>query len=258
MFASRGGRDDEGQVVALREIDLNVEAGEFVVILGPSGCGKTTLLRIIGGLLRPSDGAILIGGESLWVGENRNDAVVQELGVVFQDANLFPWLTIEENVSLPLELRGVPKRERLEKAHELCALVGVNGFEAMYPRELSGGMRQRVAIARALSYEPHILLMDEPFGALDALTRDQMNLEIQRIWRNSKSTIVFVTHSIPEATFLADRIVLLSPRPGMIQSITEVSFPRPRGIDLQTEVAFQEIVRDLRHQLGITDARGPE
>src|SRR5262249_3915020 len=163
-------------------------------------------------LIRPSSGAIHIGPHDLWLGDQRNSTVTSDLGVVFQDHNLFPWYSVENNVSLPLKLRGVDKQERLVKARELCGLVGISGFEAAWPRQLSGGMRQRAAIARALSYDPHILLMDEPFGALDAITRDQLNLELQRIWLRQGCTVVFVTHSISEAVFLGDRILLLSPR----------------------------------------------
>ena len=172
------------------------------------------------------------------------------LGLVFQDANLFPWYSVQENIALPLRLRGVDKAKRRERALELSELVGLGGFEEAYPRELSGGMRQRVAIARALSYEPEILLMDEPFGALDAMTRDKMNVELQRIAAATRATVVFVTHSITEAVFLADRVVLLSARPGRLRSVTPVHFERPRSnLDLQTDVEFQEIAKELRHQL---------
>ena len=170
---------------------------------------------------------------------------------MFQDANLFPWFSIESNVALPLRLRGLPKAERLAKARELCRLVGIAGFERAWPRQLSGGMRQRAAIARALSCAPHLLLMDEPFGALDALTRDQLNLELQRIWLGQCCTIVFVTHSISEAVFLADRILLLSPRPGRVDTVVEVPFPRPRAMTVQDEPAFQHIVRRLRERLEV-------
>jgi NitT/TauT family transport system ATP-binding protein len=174
---------------------------------------------------------------------------LSKLGVVFQEALLFPWYSIETNVALPLKLSGVPKADRLKRARELCALVGIAGFERAWPRQLSGGMRQRAAIARALAADPEILLMDEPFGALDAMTRDQLNLELQRIWMHTRSTIVFVTHSIPEAVFLADRIVLLSPRPGRIHSVVEVPFARPRAPSLSDDGEFHRIVRHLRTQL---------
>ncbi len=236
-------------VLAVDRTDLRIPGGEFLVLLGPSGCGKTTMLRMIAGLIRPSAGGIHIGERDLWRGDRRDDAAVNELGVVFQEANLFPWFSIEKNVALPLRLRGVPRDERLAKARELCRLVGIAGFERSWPRQLSGGMRQRAAIARALSRDPNILLMDEPFGALDAITRDQLNLELQRLWMAQACTVVFVTHSIAEAVFLADRILLLSPRPGRIDTELRVPFPRPRPTSIQSEPAFQEIVRELRERL---------
>jgi len=240
----------QGSTLALSEIDLTVGREEFVTLVGRSGCGKTTLLRILAGLIRPTEGEVRVGGRPLWNGGKRDDEALAMLGLVFQDANLFPWYSVQENIALPLRLRGVNKAKRRERALELSQLVGLGGFEEAYPRELSGGMRQRVAIARALSYEPKILLMDEPFGALDAMTRDKMNLELQRIAAATKATVVFVTHSITEAVFLADRVVLLSARPGRLRSVTPVHFERPRSsLDLQTDVEFQEIARELRHQL---------
>jgi len=243
-FATR-----EGEVHALDNIELNVGRKEFVVLLGPSGCGKTTLLRVIAGLIRPTSGKVEIAGRPLWNDNKRDREAVQDMGVVFQDANLFPWLTIEQNIALPLRLRSVAPGKRLARARELARFVGLGGFETRWPRELSGGMRQRAAIARALSYEPDILLMDEPFGALDAMTRDTMNVELQDIWIKTGRTIVLVTHSITEAVFLADRIVLLSPRPGRIDTVVSVPFARPRDLDIQTDVSFQEIVRLLRGRL---------
>jgi NitT/TauT family transport system ATP-binding protein len=237
-------------------VSLSVGRKEFLVLIGQSGCGKTTLLRILAGLIQPTEGEVRVGGSSLWSGGRRDDEALAKLGLVFQDANLFPWYSVEDNISLPLRLRGVGKSERLKRAHELAELVGLKGFERALPRELSGGMRQRVSIARALSYNPEILLMDEPFGALDALTRDKMNLELQRIADASGATVVFVTHSITEAVFLADRIVLLSPRPGRIRSVTEVAFERPRSVDVQTDAGFQERVRELRHQLEEDEGEG--
>jgi NitT/TauT family transport system ATP-binding protein len=234
---------------ALRGISMEVRAGEFVSLVGRSGCGKTTLLRILAGLVAPTSGHVLIGGQSLWKGGGRDPDALEKFGMVFQEANLFPWFSIEDNIALPLKLRGVDRRRRRERARELCELVGLTGFEKAYPRELSGGMRQRAAIARALSYDPSILLMDEPFGALDALTRDRMNLELQRISVVTGATVVFVTHSITEAVFLADRVVLLSPRPGRIRSVTPVGFPRPRSLDVESESGFQDVVRRLRREL---------
>jgi NitT/TauT family transport system ATP-binding protein len=244
---------------ALRGISLAVGAGEFVSLVGRSGCGKTTLLRILAGLVTPTSGHVLIGGQNLWKGSGRDPAALEKFGMVFQEANLFPWFSIEDNIALPLKLRGVDRRRRRERAGELCDLVGLGGFEKAYPRELSGGMRQRAAIARALSYDPSILLMDEPFGALDALTRDRMNLELQRISVVTGATVVFVTHSITEAVFLSDRVVLLSPRPGRIRSVTPVGFPRPRSLDVEGEPGFGEIVRRLRRELDEDgDAAGEE
>jgi NitT/TauT family transport system ATP-binding protein len=235
--------------LALTGIDLTVKSQEFVSIIGQSGCGKTTLLRILSGLIKPTQGEVRAEGRSLWRGEDLDKETVSKLGLVFQEANLFPWYTVEDNIALPLKLRDVETATRRRRAHELCELVGLTGFEKSFPRELSGGMRQRAAIARALSYRPSILLMDEPFGALDALTREKMNLELQSIAEATQATVVLVTHSINEAVFLADRVVLLSPRPGRIRSITEVPFARRRKVDLQTLPEFQDIVRELRHQL---------
>jgi NitT/TauT family transport system ATP-binding protein len=239
----------ENAVHALAATDLAVREGEFVVLLGPSGCGKTTLLRMIGGLVPPTAGTLLIEGHALWTSAGVRSAAVSDLGMVFQDANLFPWLSIEDNIALPLELKGMGREARRRKAGELCKLTGIAGFEKRWPRELSGGMRQRAAIARALSYDPRILLMDEPFGALDAMTREAMNLELQRIWMETGKTIVLVTHSISEAVFLADRIVLLSPRPGRIDTVLDVAMPRPRASEIQTSSEFQAIVRRLRQRL---------
>ena len=237
------------ETLALADIDLAIRKQELVTLLGQSGCGKTTLLRILAGLTQPTTGEVTIAGRSLWHGERRDDQALRKLGLVFQDANLFPWYTVEDNIALPLLLRKVDRSERRRRAHELGELVGLQGFEKALPRELSGGMRQRVAIARALSYNPEILLMDEPFGALDAMTRDKMNMELQRIAEATRATVVFVTHSIAEAVFLANRVVLLSARPGRIRSITEVDAPRPRPLEATADPGFQAKVLELRRQL---------
>jgi NitT/TauT family transport system ATP-binding protein len=237
------------ETLALTGIDLSIARQEFVALVGQSGCGKTTMLRILAGLIKPTTGEVSIAGRPLWQGNSRDDDALRKLGLVFQDANLFPWFNVEDNISLPLRLRGADKKTRQARAHELSELVGLNGFEKALPRELSGGMRQRVAIARALSYDPEILLMDEPFGALDAMTRDKMNMELQRIAALTEATVVLVTHSIGEAVFLADRVVLLSARPGQIKSITAVDAPHPRQLEVTAQPGFQDKVIDLRRQL---------
>jgi NitT/TauT family transport system ATP-binding protein len=243
--------------LALDDVNFSVARREFIALIGPSGCGKTTLLRILAGLIRPTDGTIEIDGNPLWHGSRRDDQALRMLGLVFQDAHLFPWYTVEDNIGLPLRLRGAGRREWRDKAHELAELVQLKGFERAYPRELSGGMRQRVAIARALSYNPEILLMDEPFGALDAMTRDRMNLELQSITKATGATVVFVTHSITEAVFLADRVVLLSARPGRLRSVTPIELGRPRDLELQSDALFQDTVRELRHQLYEDEEHSP-
>ncbi|WP_291415112.1 ABC transporter ATP-binding protein [Actinophytocola sp.] len=242
-------RTKRAHTQALSDVDLTIGDGEFVSVIGRSGCGKTTLLRMLAGLVSPSSGEILVEGRSLWHGSTVDSSVMSELGVVFQEANLFPWYSVADNIALPLKLRGDGRAARQERVAELADLVGLKGFEKAYPRELSGGMRQRVAIARALSIGPKLLLMDEPFGALDALTRERMNLEVQRIALATGATVVFVTHDITEAVFLGDRVVHLTPRPGRIQQILPVGIERPRDIDVQTEPEFGVLVRELRHAL---------
>ena len=237
------------ETLALTDINLGIRKEEFVTLVGQSGCGKTTMLRILAGLIKPTGGEVRIKDGPLWRGNTRDESALRQLGLVFQDANLFPWYTVEDNIGLPLALRKVDKKERRRRAHELGELIGLTGFEKALPRELSGGMRQRVAIARALSYDPEILLMDEPFGALDAMTRDKMNMELQRIAQATNATVVLVTHSIAEAVFLADRVVLLSARPGRIRSITEIPAKRPRQLEVTAEPGFQDRVVNLRQQL---------
>jgi ABC-type nitrate/sulfonate/bicarbonate transport system ATPase subunit len=226
----------------LGAVDLGIEENEFVVLLGRSGCGKTTLLNLVAGLETPSAGRILVGGTPV-TGPGGGK------GMVFQQGALFPWLTARRNIAFAARNRGLAASASDQLADELLALVGLAGAGHKYPFELSGGMQQRVAIARALALDPKILLMDEPFGALDAMTRDAMNLELQRIWMETGRTVVLVTHSIAEATFLGDRIVLLSPRPGRIDTVIDVPFARPRPLELQTTGEFQAIVRRLRARL---------
>lgn len=241
-----------GDVRALEATDLEIRPGEFVVLLGPSGCGKTTLLRMLGGLITPTSGSIEIGGAPLFAPNSAQPSqdALGSLGFVFQQANLLPWRTVWKNIALPLEVLGVKRDERRRRAAELAEQVGLQDFLDHHPRALSGGMQQRVAIARALIHQPGILLMDEPFGALDAMTRDQMNVMLQQLWLDTGKTVVLVTHSISEAVFLADRVVLLSHRPGRIQDVVPVDFARPRPIDLSKDPRFGETVVRLRGQLG--------
>ncbi|MFB9951908.1 ABC transporter ATP-binding protein [Rhizobium puerariae] len=208
-------------VVALQDISLTIEQGEFIVFLGPSGCGKSTLLELLSGLQQPSDGQVAFHGEPI-------EGPHHSLGVVFQDASLLPWRTIEDNVSFGLELAGIGKAQRNETARHYLDKVGLTGFAEKYPHQLSGGMRQRAGIARALSTEPEVLLMDEPFGAVDHITRIKLQEELIGLWQENRRTIVFVTHDVGEAAFLADRIVLFSPRPGRVHTIFDVELPRPR------------------------------
>lgn len=214
-----------GGLQALNKVSLTVAPREFVCVVGPSGCGKSTLLRILSGLLVPTEGTVMLNGGPV-------TQTTQQIGYVFQDANLMPWRTVLDNVVLPLELAGVSPAERRQAAQELITLVGLTGFEASYPAELSGGMAQRVAIARALVHEPEVILLDEPFGALDALTRERMEQELLRIWAARQKTVVMVTHNIGEAVLLADWVLVMSPRPGHIQARFPVKLPRPRTLDM--------------------------
>jgi NitT/TauT family transport system ATP-binding protein len=231
-------------VVALQDIDLEVNEGEFTSLIGPSGCGKSTLLRIVGDLIKPTEGRVVVNGKP--APQARAD---RDYGIVFQDAVLFDWRTVEKNVSLPLELVGWDRRRRAERVRDLLELVELSGFERHHPWQLSGGMQQRVAIARALSFEPALLLMDEPFGALDEMTRERMNLELLRIWEQTGSTVIFVTHSIAEAVFLSTRVVVMSPRPGRITGVVDVDLPRPRGMETREQPRFAELVREVRRTL---------
>lgn len=221
---------------ALDDISLKVNPGEFLSIIGPSGCGKTTLLRIIGALVRPGAGTVTVAGKS--ANQARLD---RDMAFVFQTPALLEWRDSTSNVMLPLEFQNVPKAEARRRAGELLAAMGLQGFEKSFPRQLSGGMQQRVSIARALSVEPSILLMDEPFGALDEITRDRLNLELLDIWSKWKSTIIFVTHNIREAIFLSDRVIVLRPRPGRIMGEILIDLPRPRAAELRDSPRFVEL-----------------
>jgi NitT/TauT family transport system ATP-binding protein len=224
---------------ALDRIDLTVPQGEFVAIVGPSGCGKSTLLRIIAGLLRHSGGSVQLDGKEVTGAQSA-------LGIVFQNPVLLEWRNVLDNVLLQLELRDLDPKAYLARAHELLAKVGLGEFHDRRPRELSGGMRQRAAIVRALIHDPPLLLMDEPFGALDALTREQMNLDLQRMWLRDRNTVLFITHSIEEAVLLSDRVVVMSSRPGRIADIVTDDLPRPRGAHTRSDPRFIEHVERIR------------
>jgi NitT/TauT family transport system ATP-binding protein len=233
-----------GEVRALDGIRLSIREKEFVCLIGPSGCGKSTILGIIAGLIKPSSGTLQLNGKPI-------DAArpPHQIGLVFQEPVLLPWRTVYENVSLPLEVLKFPRSERGERIKTVIDLVGLRGFEGRYPHELSGGMRQRLGIARALSFNPQVLLMDEPFGALDAITRDKMSVELLRIWEQQQKTVVFVTHSISEAALLSDRVVVLTPRPGRIAAIIDNPLPRPRPLHMRDSGEFIALSRQLRNLL---------
>ena len=231
-------------VTALDRIDLDVQPREFVSLIGPSGCGKSTLLRIIGDLIEPSEGTVEVNGKPA-----HRARLDHDYGIVFQEAVLYDWRTVSKNIALPLELLRWGKDKRAQRVNDLLGLVELEGFEDHHPWQLSGGMQQRVAIARALSFDPDLLLMDEPFGALDEMTRERLNMELLRIWEASGSTIVFVTHSIPEAVFLSRRVVVMSARPGRIAGIVEVDLPYPRTAQTREEPHFFELVTEVRERL---------
>jgi NitT/TauT family transport system ATP-binding protein len=235
---------NDGPVYALAKVGLTVGDGEFVSLIGPSGCGKTTLLRIIADLEQPTSGRISINGvtpEAARLG--------RQYGYVFQAPALYPWRTVERNVRLPLEVMGFAAVEQEERARRNLALVNLLGFEKKFPWQLSGGMQQRASIARALSFDPKLLLMDEPFGALDEIVRDNLNLQLLKLWRETGKTVVFVTHSIPEAVFLSTRIVVMSPRPGRIFDVVETAFPAERTLDIRETPEFLKVAHRVREGL---------
>jgi NitT/TauT family transport system ATP-binding protein len=234
---------DGKEIEALHDISLSIEEREFVCFVGPSGCGKTTLLRIIAGLEEPSQGGVYLDGEMI-----RGPS--PERGMVFQEYSLFPWRTVLDNVAFGLELKGQPREERYERCQQYLKMVGLEGFENRFPHELSGGMKQRVAIARALVNDPRALLMDEPFGALDAQTRNIMQSELLRIWEEERKTVVFVTHSVDEAIFLGDRIVMISARPGQVKDIVDIDLPRPRNrTSIEANRIRDRVLCDLRSEI---------
>ena len=234
----------KGNVTALQGIDLQIEPGEFVSLIGPSGCGKSTLLRLIGDLTEPSTGTVEVNGKSAHQARLDHD-----YGMVFQDSVLFDWRNVAKNVGLPLEMLGWDRARRKERVEGMLQLVELQGFGDHYPWQLSGGMQMRVAIARALSFEPALLLMDEPFGALDEMTRERLNIELLDLWRRLESTIVFVTHSISEAVFLSTRVVVMSPRPGRIAGVVAIDLPQPRSADTREDPRFFEHVTAVRELL---------
>jgi len=234
----------DGPVYALSEVDMEVQHGEFVSLIGPSGCGKTTLLRVIADLEQPTGGSIAINGVT-----PHQARLDRSYGYVFQAPALYPWRTIERNVTLPLEIMGISAAERRRLAAQYLDLVNLSGFEKKYPWQLSGGMQQRASIARALCFDPEVLLMDEPFGALDEIVRDHLNEQLLQLWDKTDKTVVFVTHSIPEAVFLSTKIVVMSPRPGRIIDVIETNFPADRKLDIRETPEFLEVAHRVREGL---------
>jgi NitT/TauT family transport system ATP-binding protein len=232
----------QGPLLAIEDVSFEVATGEFLCIVGPSGCGKTTLLRLLSGLLLPDRGQVCLHGQLV-------RGPCQEIGFVFQKANLMPWRTVFDNVLLPLQIQHMPPAEAEQRAVQALELVALTEFARNYPRELSGGMEQRVAIARALVHEPEILLLDEPFGALDALTRERLNQELLRVWQISRRTVVTVTHDVREAVFLADRVLVLSQRPGQVAAVVPITLPRPRALSLFYSEAFSALAYEVRQAI---------
>ncbi|MCC7016871.1 MAG: ABC transporter ATP-binding protein [Rhodospirillales bacterium] len=234
-FVTRAGAD----VLALSEVTLSIPRDQFVTVVGPSGCGKTTLMKLIGGITPPSQGEIRLGGQVL-------SRPSQKIGMVFQQPVLLPWRSVLDNILFPIEMLGWPVADYRDEARRLIDLVGLGGFEDALPNELSGGMQQRVCICRALVYDPEMLLMDEPFGALDAMTREDLSFELLRIWNERRKTVVFVTHSINEAVLLADRVIVMTPRPGRIVMDVPIALPRPRTLSTEFSTEFTQYVKTIR------------
>jgi NitT/TauT family transport system ATP-binding protein len=233
-----------GNTHALSRVSLEIQPGDFVSLLGPSGCGKSTLLRLIADLIEPSEGQITVKGKP-----PRQARLDRDYGIVFQAPVLYEWRSVLRNVQLPLEVMRFPAAERDRRARDMLQLVGLKDFERHYPWQLSGGMQQRVSIARALAFKPSILLMDEPFGALDELTRERMNTELLNIWSQTETTVIFVTHSIAEAVFLSKRVVVMTPRPGRIEKIVDIDLPRPRNFETREQTRYFELITEVREGL---------
>ena len=238
VYKDQSGND----VTALTNVTLDIKKGEFISLLGPSGCGKTTLLRIIADLLHPTSGKIRVGGVN-----PREARLAQRYGIVFQSPVLYDWRTVRRNVMLPLEIMHVPKDEREDIADSMLEMVGLTNFANNYPNQLSGGMQQRVGIARALAIRPEILLMDEPFSALDEFTREKLHIDLLKIWRKTNKTVIFVTHNISESVFLSDRVCVLSPHPGRLSAVVDIDLPRPRMLDMTDTQEFTELVAKVRN-----------
>ncbi len=247
------GEGASSQVHALKQINLQVEKNEFISLIGPSGCGKSTLLRVVGDLVQPSTGVATVNGKSA-----RQARLDQDYGIVFQAATLYDWRTVAKNVQLPLELMQYSRAEKERLTQAMLALVELSDFAAHYPWQLSGGMQQRVAIARALAFEPSILLMDEPFGALDEMTRERLNLELLNIWRKTETTVLFVTHSITEAVFLSTRVIVMSARPGRLTADIAIDLPQPRNTETRSSVRFFELETTVRKALRISESAAGE
>jgi len=238
-----------GAVQALRDISFSVADGEFITIVGPSGSGKSTLLKLLAGILPKTSGRMILRGSMI-------DGPRHDIGMVFQQPVLLPWRNVLRNIMLPIDIQGLPRSTYEERARTLIEQVGLGEFADKYPHELSGGMQQRVGIGRALVHDPAILLMDEPFGALDAMTRERMNIELLELWRARRKTVLFVTHSIPEAVFLADRVIVFSSRPGRILEIVSVALPRPRQLDMMATPEFGTLTKRIRAHFGVVGDLG--
>ena len=234
--------------LAIESVDLDIKEREFVSLIGPSGCGKSTLLRLAADLIEPSGGSVLVNGKT-----PRQARLDRDYGFIFQSPTLFDWRTVWKNIALPLEIMkigGMTRADRDQEIERLLEMVGLDGFESHHPYQLSGGMQQRVSLARALVFRPSILLMDEPFGALDEITRDRMNLELHRIWEETNTTILFVTHSIPEAVLLSGRVVVMTARPGRVQNVIPIDLPYPRTTEVEESTRYYELVTEVREALG--------